>query len=328
MTRVVAALAALMMALVLAGTASAYYRPPHNSATVTLQFDWKLSSPFTAAYVASSTANIMDSDEFEDAAKLGANHDPTQATVIIHDMHVANKYAICYVEAGAYQKGFPDDGNFAVADYGATGSYPNQQFNRRYQMDGYPDEYYLNIAGFAGYTPGATLTGTAANIATALGERIAGCHAEGQEAIEPDDLDGYTNESASGAKGGGWGLTQADAAGFEQWLAYTAHRDDLAIFQKNDGANTAADYRTFDGMIIEECNAYDDPCGAGGDNVQDYVNASKPVLNAEYTQDGETTAKFCSADDALGINGSLLSVNLDGSFYQSCTKGRGYVYGH
>jgi hypothetical protein len=328
MKRVVAVLAALMMTLVLAGTASAYPRPPHNSATVTVQFDWKISRPFTASYVASSTANVMDSDEFEDAAKLGANHDPTSATVIVHDMHVANKFAICYVEAGAYQKGFPDDGNFAVTDYGATGSYPNQHFNRRYQMDGYPDEYYLNIAGFAGYTPGATLTGTAANIATALGQRIAGCHAEGMDGVEPDDLDGYTNDSASGAMGGGWRLTQAEAAGFEQWLAYTAHGDSMAIFQKNDGANTAADYRTFDGMIIEECNAYDDPCGADGDNVQDYVNAGKPVLNAEYTQDGETTAQFCSADNALGINGSLFSVDLDGSLYASCTKGRGYVYGH
>ncbi len=327
MRRVVLVLATFVVALVLSSTASAYYRPPHNSATVTLQFDWKLSSPFTASYVAASTANIMDSDEFEDAATLGPNHDPTSATVIVHDMHVANKYAICYVEAGAYQKGFPDDGNFAPADYGATGSYPTQRFNRRYQMAGYSDEYYLNIAGFAGYTPGATLTGTAANIATALSERIAGCHAEGMDGVEPDDLDGYTNNSASGARGGGWGLTQADAAGFEQWLAYTAHNDDLAIFQKNDGANTTADYRTFDGMIIEECNFYDDPCGAGGDNVQDYLNLGKPVLDAEYTQDGETTAKFCSADNRVGITGSLFSVDLNGSFYQSCARGKGYIYG-
>ena len=90
----------------------------------------------------------------------------------------------------------------------------------------------------------------------------------------------------------------------------------------------AANVANFDGMIIEECNAYDDPCGVGGDNVQYYVNAGKPVLDAEYTQDRETTAKFCSADGAFGISGSLLSVDLDGSFYQPCSKGNGYIYGH
>ena len=46
--------------------------------------------------------------------------------------------------------------------------------------------------------------------------------------------------------------------------------------------------------------------------------AGKPVLNAEYTQDGETTAKFCPADTAAGIIGALFDVDLDGNTYTPC----------
>ena len=49
------------------------------------------------------------------------------------------------------------------------------------------------------------------------------------------------------------------------------------------------------------------------------LNTGKPALNAEYEDsDKETTAKFCPADEAAGITGSLFSVNLDGSYYSPC----------
>lgn len=302
-----------------ARAASSYLAPPSNSSSVTLSWNWIISNKISAFTASTGTYNVLDTDEFLDSNGEGSNGDPNAPSTLVADMHAANKYAICYMEAGAFQTGFDDNGNFAAADYGLGAS--------KYQMQGYPNEWWFDLRGFSGYQPGGVLTGAAVNIASALEQRIAGCKAEGQDALEPDDLDGYTNNSASGVAGGGWGLTQADAAGFEAWLAYTAHSDGLAIFQKNDGANTAADEPIFDGMIIEECNHYDDPCvGSDGDFVDDYISHGKPVLNAEYTQDGETTAKFCSADANAGMTGALFSVDLDGSSYSSCQTGKGYVY--
>ena len=75
---------------------------------------------------------------------------------------------------------------------------------------------------------------------------------------------------------------------------------------------------TFDGMIIEECNYYNDPCTGSGGDATAYLARHKPVLNAEYTADGETTDEFCSADETAGIVGALFSVDLDGSTYQPC----------
>jgi hypothetical protein len=268
-----------------------------------------------AAYPAAGSANIWDTDLFADAGtSVNSVGIPTGPSPVVQAIHAAGHYSICYVEAGAQQNGFPDFSDFATADY-TNGSLTTTQ------MQGYSGENWFDLRGFANYVAGqsSTLTGAAPNIAAGLTQRIAGCKSEGQDAVEPDDLDGYTNQSQTGAAGGGWGLTQADSAGFERWLAYTVHANGLAIFEKNDPANEPADEPLYDGMIIEECNFYSDPCSGSGGDTTAYLAAGKPVLNAEYEdQDKETTTKFCPEDEAAGIVGSLFDVNLDGKSYTPC----------
>lgn len=242
-------------------------------------------------------------------------------------IHNAGHYSVCYVEAGAYQSGFPDDSNIAAADYGSAA--------KKYQMQGYSDEWWFDLNGFAGWTasnptkfPGGTAAdqANAANIAAGLDKRFGYCKTEGHDAAEADDLDGYTNKSASGASGGGWGLTQGDSQGFEAWLAYDTHNRGLAWFMKNDTDNAQSAVKAgADAYIIEECNYYKDPCGTktvSGD-VTPFLEAGLPVLNAEYTQDGESTLKFCSADNSAGIYGALFNVDLAGGTYSPCWTSNG-----
>ncbi len=271
-----------------------------------------------AAYPAPGSANIWDTDLFADSNVPGGI--PTGPSPVVAAIHAAGHYSICYVEAGAYQIGFPDDSNFAPADYGATGTSRHPVFNKQYRMQGYSNEYWFDLKGFVHYVAGRpdTLTGAARNIAAGLSRRFADCELEKQDAVEPDDLDGYTNKGATGVPGGGWRMTQADSAGFERWLAYDIHSHGLAAFQKNDPANAPADVKLFDGMIIEECNYYDDPCAGPGGDATPYLKAGKPVLNAEYTQDGETTSRFCPADIKAGIVGALFNANLAGGTYEPC----------
>ena len=227
-------------------------------------------------------------------------------------LHRAGKYSICYVEAGAQQTSFPTAATSRPPTTATTASATGWR--------GYPNEWWFDLRGFAGYVAGRprTLRGAAPNIAAGLAKRIGWCALEGQDALEPDDLDGYTNRGATGVRGGGWHLTRTDSLGFERWLAHTAHRDGLAIFQKNDPVDARVDARSFDGMIDEECNRYRDPCaGPHGDGTP-YLRRGKPVLNAEYVQDGETTAKFCAADVKAGISGALFGVNLNGGVYRPC----------
>jgi hypothetical protein len=224
---------------------------------------------------------------------------------VVTALHAAGHYAVCYIEAGAFQAGFPDNKDFAARDYGHRA--------KRYQMQGYPNEWWFDMRGFRHYVAGrpATLKGAAKNIAAGLAKRIHWCRVEGQDAIEPDDIEAYDNRTETNAPGAGWGLTRADDLGFERWLAHTAHRDGLAILQKNDPLDARIDEKLFDGALSEECNRYDDPCAGPGGDWDAYLHAGKPVLNAEYTQDGETTAKFCSADRRWGIWGALFGVDLN-----------------
>jgi hypothetical protein len=293
-----------------------YKRPPSFA---TNQWYWELSPsqpglaglPAThAPYPAPGSANIWDTDLFQDSNRADAGI-PTGPSPVVRAIHAAGHYSICYVEVGAYQQGFPDNGHFARSDYGGLG-------DRATQMQGYSNEYWFNLTGFRHYVSGhrGTLRGAAVNIAQALDKRFGWCKSERQDAVEPDDLDGYTNKSTGGQTP--WGMTQADAAGFERWLAYDIHSHGLAAFQKNDGANATVGARMFDGMIIEECNYYKDPCTGPGGDATAYLARHKPVLNAEYTADGENTAGFCSADENAGIVGALFSVDLDGSIYQPC----------
>jgi hypothetical protein len=307
---------------VFAGSASAQttYTPPPTGAN---QWYWEIDPPSaglaglpatSGAYPSPGSADIWDTDLFQDSNTANAGI-PTGPSPVVEAIHAAGHYSICYVEAGAYQVGFPDDSDFASADYGGVGDTATE-------MQGYPDEYWFDLTGFRNYVAGdpSTLTGAAVNIAAGLNRRFQWCKLEGQDAVEPDDLDGYTNKSQSGVLP--WGMTQADSAGFERWLAYDIHSNGLAAFQKNDPANEPANAALFDGMIIEECNYYNDPCSGSGGDATAYLALGKPVLNAEYTQDSETTAKFCAADIAAGIAGALFDVNLSSGTYQPCAPAK------
>jgi hypothetical protein len=297
-------------------TTGSYAKPPTGG---TNQWYWEISPPNSglaglpstaAGYPAPGSANIWDTDLFQDS-NVADGGIPTGPSPVVAAIHAAGHYSICYVEACAYQEGFPDDANFATADYGGVG-------NEATQMQGYADEFWFDLTGFKNYVAGqpSTLSGAALNVAAGLDDRFARCKLEGQDAVEPDDLDGYTNQSQSGVTP--WSMVRADSAGFERWLSYDIHANGLAAFQKNDPANASADAPLFDGMIIEECNFYNDPCAGSSGDATAYLAAGKPVLNAEYSQDGETTAKFCTKDEAAGIVGALFNVSLAGGTYGPC----------
>lgn len=172
--------------------AAGYKRPPSGRE----QWYWEIDPATpglaglpstTGRYPAPGSADIWDTDLFQDSNTARAGI-PTGGSPVVRALHASRKYSICYIEAGAYQTTFPDDSDFVAADYGAGA--------RRYRMKGYPNEWWLNIAGFRHYVAGdrSTLTGAAVNIAAALNRRIGWCAREGQDAIEPDDLDGYLNQ--------------------------------------------------------------------------------------------------------------------------------------
>jgi hypothetical protein len=137
--------------------------------------------------------------------------------------------------------------------------------------------------------------------------RFTVCRDKGFDAVEPDNLDSYQNSP-------GFSTTAADQLAYDEWIAGAVHGLGLAVFQKNDLDQIPTLEPFFDGILDEECNQYSE-CGA----LAPYPAANKPAWNAEYTEDGATTASFCAADVGAGIVGALYSIDLDGSLFQPCS---------
>jgi hypothetical protein len=198
--------------------------------------------------------------------------DTSQATVA--QFHAAGQRMICYIDVGTAENWRPDYSQFPAADLGSE--------------NGWPGERWLNVGDPA--------------IRPILAARFQMCAQKGFDAVEPDNMDGYENDT-------GFTITAAEQLAFNEWVANEVHSLGMAVFQKNDPDQAAQLEPYFDGVIDEQCNQYSE-CGS----FAGYLAAGKPVLNAEYS--GGTS--FCAADQAAGIMGALYSINLDGSVYEPC----------
>jgi hypothetical protein len=191
-------------------------------------------------------------------------------------LHAQGKHVICYVDVGTYEPGRPDLSHFPASVLGSG-------------VEGWPGERWLDISNLSALEP----------IMTA---RFQMCKEKGFDAVEPDNMDGYENSS-------GFPITAAQQVTYNTWVAGEVHALGMAVFQKNDGEQTAQLVSHFDGALDEQCNQYSE-CG----NFQAYLSAGKPVLNAEY---GSSNA-FCAADNAAGIMGARFDLNLTGATFEPC----------
>jgi len=203
-------------------------------------------------------------------------------TATISALHAQNSKVICYIDVGTYEPGRSDINLIPSVDIGSP-------------VQGWPGEKWLNVADINGLKPLVT-------------SRMQMCLSKGFDAIEPDNIDGYTNSS-------GFPLSAANQLAYNEFLATTAHGLNLSIGLKNDVGQTTELQPYFDWMLDEECNKYGE-CAT----LVPFTAANKAVFNAEYTSDGETTAMFCANDATAHINGVLFDLNLDGNTYQPCTN--------
>jgi hypothetical protein len=191
-------------------------------------------------------------------------------------LHAQGKRVICYIDVGTAEKFRPDYSQFPKSVLGR----PN----------GWPGERWLDIRQLSILEP----------IMTA---RFEMCKEKGFDAVEPDNMEGYANDS-------GFPLTAQEQLTYNEWVADEVHALGMAVLQKNDGEQTDELEPYFDGVVTEQCNQYEE-CA----DFDPYLAAGKPVLNAEYKL---PTAKFCAADDAAGIMGARFNLALNGHKFEPC----------
>ena len=112
--------------------------------------------------------------------------------------------------------------------------------------------------------------------------RFQRCKDMGFQAIEPDNMDVYDNES-------GFRISRDDGVRYIRALADMAHGMGLGIGQKNVPEITPLLVGSMDFVITEDCFA-DGWC----EDVAAYIRANKPVLAAEYTDTGVNWPAACA----------------------------------
>jgi len=191
----------------------------------------------------------------------------------IEALHVQGAKVVCYLNAGAWENWRPDKDD-----------YPSEVIGADYA--GWPGERWLDIRQIE-------------TLAPILRARLDLCAAKGFDGVDPDNLDGYTNAT-------GFELTAEDQLAFNRWLAAEAHQRGLGIGLKNDPDQAEVLAADFDWVTTESCFA-EGWC----ELLSPFVEAGKPVLAIEYTDNDMRTANFCPTASDLGVDAILKNRNLD-----------------
>lgn len=223
--------------------------------------------------------NISSTDTFSTAV-VDVDAFTTSAETVAR-LHAAGKKVIAYISAGTLEDDRPD-----------AALLPKEVIGKIY--DEWPHEKWLDIRQVDELMPW-------------LKQRIAMIVQKGFDGIEPDNLDGYTNEA-------GFAITLADVKKYADSLIALAHKNGLSIGQKNVAELTADYAGKFDWALTEDAFKQ-----GWQNNMTPYIKLNKPVFVVEYTdvttrQTFENT--YCPEAHALGFTAILKKRDLSKWMYR------------
>lgn len=231
----------------------------------------------TAAAATAWRPSPRDTFQIQFAGKLDLSIDAQVYEVdyevepaVVDALHERGRRAVCYVNAGAWEEWRPDVDAFPASVLGKP-------------LAGWPGERWLDIRRLDALAP-------------IMVARMEVCRDKGFDAVDPDNVNGYTNPS-------GFPLKARDQLRYNRWLAATAHRLGLGIALKNDGEQAQALEPVFDFAVVESCFKYRE-C----ELYLPFVRARKAVFAIEY---GLPPARFCKEARKLGIQALFKRRGLD-----------------
>ena len=189
----------------------------------------------------------------------------------IDDLHARGVAVVCYFSAGSWEEWREDAGAFSTTVIGDP-------------LDGWPGESWLDVRRLS--------------VRGVMAARLDLAAAKGCDAVDPDNVDGYQNDT-------GFPITDAHQLRYNRWLADQAHVRGMGVGLKNDLGQVPDLVGTFDFQINEECFDYDE-CDA----LAPFVARRKPVLQLTYGDPDDLAATICSAGADLGFNVLIKDLDL------------------
>ncbi len=238
---------------------------------VSATWQWQLQPNGTGEINTSYDAEVYDIDLF----------DAPQSA--IDELHAQGRKVIAYFSAGTSEFFRDDFDEFEAADLGRV-------------LADHPTEHWLDVRS--------------ANVRRIMLARLDHAAARGFDGVEPDNVDGYTNDP-------GFPFTATDQLAFNRFIANEAHRRDLAVGLKNDLDQVPELVAYFDFAVNEQCHEYEE-CEA----LRSFIEAGKPVFNAEYdaayVNDAARRSDLCAEARSASLHALVLPIDLDDAFRISC----------
>ena len=207
---------------------------------------------------------------------LYANDGVSLNSAAVAAVHAAGARAVCYVDAGTWENWRPDEASYPSSVLGLP--------------DGWPGERWVDIRATSVLLP-------------IIEARVAKCVQAGFDAVDFDNVDGYTNTT-------GFPLSSSDQLAFDSDLAGIAHADGLSVALKNDLGQLGQLQGTFDFAVNEQCAQYRE-CGA----YAGWTAAGKAVVEIEYHV---PPRRFCPAAATAGIDAVSKSLALTAKPWRPC----------
>ena len=198
---------------------------------------------------------------------------------IIDELHAKGRKVICYMSVGSWENWRPDKDQF-----------PPEVLGKDYE--GWHGEKWLDIRQID-------------ELAPIMLARLDLCKAKGFDAVEPDNMEIYTNDT-------GFPLTYDDQLKYALWFADEAHKRGLAIGVKNASDQVKDLIEHFDFAITEDAFYY-----GWAEEMNPFIEAGKPVFAAEYTDLPGDFAAFCEQSKKLNFSTILKKRGLD-VWIQTC----------
>ncbi|MCP4677248.1 MAG: endo alpha-1,4 polygalactosaminidase [Deltaproteobacteria bacterium] len=182
---------------------------------------------------------------------------------IIEELRAAGRKVICYFSAGSWEDWRNDAGDFPGDAVGTV-------------LEGWENEKWVDVRS--------------EGIRGIMLKRLDYAAERGCDGVEPDNMDGYLNES-------GFSLTGYDQLDYNAFIAEEAHKRGLSVGLKNDVDQLVELEPCFDWALNEECLAYKE-C----DKYAPFVSAGKAVFHVEYVDsiaDGQSLADEVCGDPSI-----------------------------
>jgi len=192
---------------------------------------------------------------------------------IIDELHALGRKVICYISVGSWENWRPDKKDF-----------PSEVLGRNYE--GWKGERWLDIRQIE-------------KLAPMMLARLDLCHSKGFDAVEPDNMEVYTNNT-------GFPLTYEDQLRYALWLADEAHKRGLAIGVKNAPDQVTDLVEHFDFAITEDAFYY-----GWAEKMNPFIESGKPVFAAEYTDLPGDFSTICKRSQQLKFITILKNRGLD-----------------